>query len=60
MPGHVTVDTATFEDVDGKTRLTVSSLFAAIEDRDGMLSSGMDEGAIESWDRLAEYLAAAQ
>jgi len=60
MPGHVTVDTATFEDVDGKTRLTVSSLFTCIEDRDGMLSSGMEEGAIETWDRLAEYLAAAQ
>ena len=58
MPGHVIVDTATFEDVDGKTKVTVTSLFASVEDRDGMLSSGMEAGANESWDRLAELLEA--
>lgn len=57
MPGHIIEDTATFEDLGGKTRVTVTSLFANVEDRDGMLQSGMEEGAVESWDRLAEYLA---
>ncbi len=57
MPGHVIVDTATFEDVDGKTKLTVTSLFQSVEDRDGMLASGMEGGANESWDQLAELLA---
>jgi uncharacterized protein YndB with AHSA1/START domain len=58
MPGHVVVDSAVFEDVDGKTRLTVTSTFDTQEERDGMLQTGMEDGANESWDRLAEYLAA--
>ena len=32
-------------------------LFASVEDRDGMLSSGMEAGAAETSDRLAEHLA---
>jgi uncharacterized protein YndB with AHSA1/START domain len=56
MPGHVVVDTATFEEHDGKTTVTVTSLFDTVEDRDGMLESGMETGANESWDRLAELL----
>ncbi len=40
--------------------MTVTSLFANVEDRDGMLASGMEGGANESWDRLAELLASAQ
>jgi uncharacterized protein YndB with AHSA1/START domain len=58
MPGHVSVDTLTLEEQDGKTRLTATSVFDSVEDRDGMLNSGMEEGAAETWDRLAEYLAA--
>lgn len=58
LPGHIVVDTAIFEErPGGKTRLTVTSLFASVEDRDGMLASGMEGGAIETWDRLAELLA---
>ena len=56
MPGLITVDTITFEETDGKTTLTNFSLFDSIEDRDGMLASGMEEGANESLDLLAEYL----
>ena len=41
---------------DGKTTLTSTALFDSVEDRDGMLQSGMEEGAVETWDRLAEYL----
>lgn len=57
MPCHVIVNTATFEDRDGRTKVTVTSLFANFEDRDGMLSSGMEGGANESWDQLAKLLA---
>jgi uncharacterized protein YndB with AHSA1/START domain len=56
MPGHVSVDTLTLEEHDGKTTLTATSVFDTVEDRDGMLQSGMQEGAAETWDRLAEYL----
>jgi len=56
MPGHVSVDTLTLEDLGGKTKLTAHSLFDSVDDRDGMLQSGMEEGATETWDRLAEYV----
>jgi uncharacterized protein YndB with AHSA1/START domain len=56
MPGHIVVDTAVFEEQDGKTKVTVTSLFQSREDRDGMLESGMESGANESWDRLAELI----
>jgi uncharacterized protein YndB with AHSA1/START domain len=57
MPGHVSVDTLTLEDIGaGKTKLTAHSLFDSVEDRAGMLQSGMETGAAETWDRLAELL----
>ena len=56
MPGHISVDTLTLEERDGKTILTANSVFDSVEDRDGMLQSGMESGAAETWDRLAEYL----
>jgi len=60
MPSHIIVDSAIFEALtDGKTKLTITSLFASVEDRDGMLQSGMESGANETWDRLAEFLAKA-
>lgn len=57
MAGHVITETATLEDIGGKTRITVVSRFQSKEDRDGMLASGMEQGAAETWDRLAELLA---
>ena len=56
MPGHVSVETLTLEEHDGKTTLTGTSVFDTVEDRDGMLGSGMESGAAESMDRLDEYL----
>ncbi len=55
--GHIVVDTATFEDLGRKTRLTVTSQFASVEDLEGMVGSGMEAGARETWDRLEELLA---
>lgn len=57
MPGHILVETITFTESDGKTTLTTVSVFDTQEDRDGMLASGMEAGANESLDRLAELLA---
>jgi uncharacterized protein YndB with AHSA1/START domain len=56
MPGHISVDTFTFVEQEGKTLLTSVSLFNSVEDRDGMLRSGMEQGAAETWDRLAKHL----
>jgi uncharacterized protein YndB with AHSA1/START domain len=56
MPGHVSVETLTFEEHDGKTTITTTSIFDSVEDRDGMLQSGMESGAAETYDRLDEYL----
>lgn len=56
MPGHVSLDTATFEDLGGKTKVTVQSIFQSVGDRDGMVKSGMQDGMSEGWDRLAEIV----
>jgi uncharacterized protein YndB with AHSA1/START domain len=57
LPGHVALDTVTLEEVDGKTRYTTVSVFQSLADRDGMVQSGMEGGARESMDRLAEAIA---
>jgi uncharacterized protein YndB with AHSA1/START domain len=56
MPGHVILETSTFKEFEGKTKLTVTDLFQSVEDRDGMFNSGMKEGATESMDRLEEIV----
>lgn len=60
MPGHIIVDTTTFEEKNGRTLLTTHSLFANKDDRDGMLAAGMESGAAETLDRLAGLLTALQ
>jgi len=56
MPGHVALQTATFEALGNKTRLVAHLVFESVMDRDGMVASGMQEGADESMERLAELL----
>ena len=56
MPGHVLLETITFEQHNGKTMMIDSSVCQTIEDRDGMIESGMEQGAAESWDRFDEVL----
>ncbi len=56
VPGSVSVQTMTLEEHDGKTTLTGTSVFDTVEERDGMLESGMESGAAETYDRLDEYL----
>jgi uncharacterized protein YndB with AHSA1/START domain len=57
MPGHVQVETVTFDDVDGRTKVTDRTVFDSQADRDGMLQSGMESGATQSMDRMEELLA---
>jgi uncharacterized protein YndB with AHSA1/START domain len=57
MAGHISVETMTLEEVDGKTKMTTTSVFDSVEDRDGMLNSGMESGASETQERLEELLA---
>lgn len=56
MPGHVLLETVTLEEHNGKTLLKDLSVFQSVEDRDGMLQAGMEEGAADSWNRLTELL----
>ena len=56
LPGHILQQTITFDERDGKTIVSSTALFDSVEDRNGMLESGMESGATESWDRLAELL----
>jgi uncharacterized protein YndB with AHSA1/START domain len=57
-PGNIMVDTATLEDLGGRTKLTVTSVFEGSDEAlEEMIKSGMESGARETWDRLAELLA---
>src|SRR5439155_1162833 len=56
MPGHVLVESAVFEEIRGKTKVTQRSVFATVEDLEGMLASGMEEGARETIERFAELV----
>lgn len=60
MPGHIAVEATTFEAVEGGTKLTTVSSFDSQEDRDGMLQSGMEQGAAESLDRFEALLTGLQ
>ena len=57
MAGHVSVETATFEDLGDRTKVTTVSLFHTPHERDGMLASGMERGLNETYARLDELLA---
>ena len=57
MPGHVSLETVTFEDDGDSTLITMHSVFESVVDRDAMISSGMEGGLAESMERLEELLA---
>ena len=56
FPGEARVTTV-FVEQDGKTTMTVTVLSPSKEVRDAVLKSGMEHGAAETYDRLAELLA---
>ena len=56
--GHVSLDTMRLEALPGdRTKVTIHSVFQSVEDRDGMIQSGMERGVREGYERLDEVLA---
>ncbi|WP_017612520.1 SRPBCC family protein [Nocardiopsis salina] len=56
MPGHVSMDTCTLEEKDGRTLYTSVTVFQSVEDRDGMVASGMETGLSQSLDALEKLV----
>lgn len=57
FPDSVSLETATFEDLGGRTRVTSKSVFDSVEARDGMIASGMEHGVRDGYERLDDLLA---
>jgi len=55
-PDQVSLETARFEGIDGRTRLTMRRVFGSVEERDEMVAAGMENGVRDSMERLAEAL----
>jgi len=59
MPAHVAIQTMTLEQLaDGRTKLVSTALFHTGAERDGMMQSGMEGGANQSYDALDRVLSA--
>lgn len=56
-PGESIVS-AVFTEKNGKTTMTATVTYSSKEVRDAVIASGMEHGAAETYDRLAELLAA--
>lgn len=56
-PGHVSLDSLTFEERDGRTLVHGKSVHQSVEARDAMVESGMEGGMNEGYQRLDELLA---
>jgi uncharacterized protein YndB with AHSA1/START domain len=54
-PGHVSVESITFDEHDGRTVATNVIVFDTPEARDATLRAGMESGAAETLDRLESY-----
>ncbi|MGC4760978.1 SRPBCC family protein [Micromonospora trifolii] len=57
MPGHVAVETVVFTEQEGRTTITSTTRFDTTAERDGMVDSGMTQGAAESYAALDRHLA---
>ena len=55
--GHVILDTMRLEELpNGRTKITIQSVYQSVADRDGMIQSGMEHGVNEGYERLDELL----
>lgn len=59
FPGESQV-TSLFTEHDGKTTFVATILYPSREIRDAVIKTGMEHGAAESYDRLAELLASGE
>ena len=57
QPGHVSFSELQLEDLGGRTLAKTHVVFMSIEDRDGMVGSGMSTGVTEGYERLDELVA---
>jgi uncharacterized protein YndB with AHSA1/START domain len=57
LPEPGGLESYTFTEKDGKTTLNAVGYFDSVESRDAAIATGMEKGAAETWDRLAELLA---
>jgi uncharacterized protein YndB with AHSA1/START domain len=57
LPGHVVLETLTFEPRGDRTLVRTVSVFQSLADRDGMIASGMESGVVSSHDRLDALVA---
>jgi uncharacterized protein YndB with AHSA1/START domain len=58
MDGEPGPESMTLEELDdGRTLLRARAVYPSVEARDAMVGTGMEFGAAETWDRLAEHLA---
>lgn len=55
-PGHISLESVTFVDLGGRTRVEIHSVYQSQEDRDGMIASGMERGMTEGFERLDDVL----
>jgi len=56
--GHVSLETATFVELPNeRCLLKIQSVFKSVADRDGMVSSGMEGGMNEGFEKLEKLLA---
>ena len=56
-PNEVSLETLTFEDLGGRTRVHTHSVFGSVQSRDAMIESGMEHGVRDSMSRLDKVLA---
>jgi uncharacterized protein YndB with AHSA1/START domain len=57
MLGYVAIHSMTLHDIGGgKTKLVAMSLFHTVEERDGMMKSGMETGMNQSYEALDKVL----
>jgi uncharacterized protein YndB with AHSA1/START domain len=57
-PGHVSLDSITFEERAGRTVVRGRSVHQSVEARDAMVAAGMERGLNEGYERLDDLVAA--
>ena len=58
MPDVVSLESLTFTSLPGgRTRLNIHSVYPSVEARDGMVSSGMEHGVTEGYEKLDALVA---
>lgn len=54
--GHVSLETISFEERDGRTMTRSHSVYQSVADRDAMIESGMETGVLDGFARLDDLL----